>query len=170
MPISKEKHIWKKLCKYQRDELFESPQKLLHAAQLYFQWCDKNTWYRQEAIKSGSDCGRIIDIPVKRPYSISGFCSYIKCSQSYYYKFKKKCSTDFCETIELIENIIETQQFEGAVTGIFNTSIIARKLGLKEQTDITSNGENATFKIEVIDTKTKLQLDNLKSKLQTPKS
>jgi len=68
--------------------------------------------------------------------------------------------------IEHIEDIIETQQFEGAVVGIFNTSIIARKLGLREQTDITTNGQNATFKIEVIDDNTKQQLEELKNRLQ----
>ena len=166
MASHKEKPLWKQQCKYTRDELFGSAEKLLASALMYFEWCDKNTWYKQEPIKSGSECGRIIDIPIRRPYSISGLCSYIKCSQGYYYRFKKTCNDEFKETIDLIEDIIETQQFEGAVTGIFNTSIIARKLGLREQTDITTNGQNATFHIEVIDNKTKQQLEELSAKLK----
>lgn len=165
MSSHKEKPLWKLQCKYPKEELFGSPEKLLSAACSYFEWCDKNTWYKQEPIKSGSECGRIIDIPIRRPYSISGFCAYIRCGQAYYYQFKKKCSTEFNEAIELIEDIIETQQFEGATVGIFNTSIIARKLGLREQTDITSNG-GSNFTIEVIDKKTKQQLEELKNKLK----
>jgi len=165
MAASKEKPLWKTESKFNKEKLFSDRELLYKAAKNYFEWCDKNTWFKQEPVKSGSECGRIIDIPIRRPYSISGFCSYIKCSQGFYYRFKKNCSADFLETIELIEDIIEAQQFEGAVIGVFNTSIIARKLGLREQTDITTNGESATFKIEVKDNKTKQQLEKLKNNL-----
>lgn len=165
MAAPKGNQFWKLRTKHNQKELFESPEFLLKAADEYFEWCDKHQWYKQEAVKSGSECGRIIDIPIKRPYSISGLCVYLNCSQSFFSKFKKKCGSDFTEIINRIENIIETQQFEGAITGIFNTSIISRKLGLKEQTDITSNGQSI-FQIEVIDDKTKEQLERLKEKLK----
>lgn len=165
MAAPKGNQFWKLRNKHNKKALFESPELLLKAADEYFEWCDKHQWYKQEAVKSGSECGRIIDVPIKRPYSISGLCVYLDCSQSFFYKFKKKCNDDFTEVINRIENIIETQQFEGATTGIFNTSIISRKLGLKEQTDITSNGQSV-FQIEVIDTKTKEQLERLKEKLK----
>ncbi|MBF0577965.1 terminase small subunit [Dysgonomonas sp. GY617] len=165
MAAPKGNQFWKLRTKHNRKALFESPELLLKAADEYFEWCDKHQWYKQEAVKSGSECGRIIDVPIKRPYSISGLCVYLNCSQSFFNKFKKKCGSDFTEIINRIENIIETQQFEGAITGIFNTSIISRKLGLKEQTDITSNGQSI-FQIEVIDDKTKEQLERLKEKLK----
>lgn len=169
MAAPKGNKFWKLRNKHGRDKLFESPEKLIEAAQEYFEWCDKNPLYKQEAVKSGSECGRIIDVPIRRPYSLSGLCSYLQCSQSYFSQLKKRSDKLFRDTIENIENIIETQQFEGAVVGIFNTSIISRKLGLKEQTDITSNGESAIFKIEVIDSETKQQLEKLKNKLQQKK-
>jgi hypothetical protein len=165
MAAPKGNQFWKLRNKHGRNKLFESPELLLQSAHEYFDWCDKHTWYKQEAVKSGSECGRIIDIPIKRPYSISGLCVYLECGQNYFYQFKKNCSAEFLEAIERIENIIETQQFEGAVIGSFNSSIIARKLGLREQTDITSNGET-TFKIEVIDDNTKMQLEKLKNNLK----
>lgn len=157
--------FWKLRNKHGRETLFESSELLLQSANEYFEWCDKHTWYKQEAVKSGVECGRIIDIPIRRPYSMSGLCVYLGCSQSYFGSFKKKCTADFREAIERIENIIETQQFEGAVTGQFNASIIARKLGLKEQTDIVAN-DKTVFKIEVIDRKTQKQLAKLKDKLE----
>lgn len=164
MAAPKGNQFWKLRNKYNQQTLFESPELLLQSAYEYFEWCDKHSWYKQEPVKSGAECGRIIDIPVKRPYSISGLCTYLNCSQNHFNKFKKKCDNAFLEIINRIENIIETQQFEGAVTGIFNTSIVSRKLGLKEQTDITSNGESL-FQIEVIDNKTKEEFEKLKEKL-----
>lgn len=165
MPAPKGNQFWKLRNKQGRDTLFETSEKVIDAAFEYFDWCDKHPLYRQEAVKSGSECGRIIDIPIRRPYSLSGLCCYLQCSQNYFYQFKKKSNEKFKEALELIENIIETQQFEGAVVGIFNTSIIARKLGLREQTDITTNGQS-TFKIEVIDKKTKQELEDLRTKLK----
>lgn len=165
MTAPKGNQFWKLRSKHSKKAIFESPQILSATASEYFEWCDKHSWYKQEAVKSGSECGRIIDIPIRRPYSLSGLCAYLGCSQSYLYKFKKKCTTEFAETIEQIENIIETQQFEGVVVGIFNTSIIARKLGLREQADITTTGE-MTLKIEVIEEETRKQLSELKNKLK----
>lgn len=165
MAAPKGNQFWKLRNKHNQQILFESPQLLLQSSLEYFEWCDKHSWYKQEPVKSGAECGRIIDIPIKRPYSISGLCTYLNCSQYHFNKFKKECDHNFLEVIHRIENIIETQQFEGAVTGIFNTSIISRKLGLKEQTDITSNGESI-FQIEVIDKKTKADLEKLRQKLK----
>lgn len=165
MAAPKGNQFWKLRNKHSQQVLFESPQLLLQSALEYFEWCDKHNWYKQEPIKSGAECGRILDIPIKRPYSISGLCTYLNCSQYHFNKFKKACDNEFREVIDRIENIIETQQFEGAVTGIFNTSIISRKLGLKEQTDITSNGESV-FQIEVIDNQTKEELEKLRKKLK----
>ncbi len=165
MAAPKGNQFWKLRNTHNQQTLFESPELLLQSAHEYFEWCDKHDWYKQEPVKSGVECGRIIDIPVKRPYSISGLCAYVGCSQSYFGKFKKTCNPQLLEVINRIENIIETQQFEGAVTGIFNTTIISRKLGLKEHTDITSNGE-PTFRVEVIDNNTKDQFEKLKEKLK----
>jgi hypothetical protein len=44
-----------------------------------------------------------------------------------------------------------TQKFEGATVGAFNANIIARDLGLKDQTDVTTNGndisQNTIFEV-----------------------
>lgn len=158
--------FWKLRTKHDTNTLFESPEILLNAAFEYFDWCDRNTWFKHEAIKSGAECGRIIDIPVKRPYSLSGLCVYLGCSKAVFNRFKQKCNPQFKDIIEQIENIIETQQFEGAVTGAFNSSIVVRNLGLREQTDITSNGESI-IKIEVLDKKTHQQLKLLQERLKS---
>lgn len=165
MAYPRTNRLWKTKNQKNASELFESAEQFNKSSYEYFEWCDKHPLFRQEAVKSGSNTGSIINIPILRPYSLSGLCSYLGCSQSYYTKFKKKCSPDFLEVLEQIETIIETQQFEGATTGIFNSSIIARKLGLREQTDILSDGK-PIFKIEVMDDKTKEELEKLREKLK----
>lgn len=164
MAAPKGNQFWKLRSKHGRNALFNSPELLIASAYEYFDWCDKHTWHKPEAVKSGAECGRIIEVPIKRPYSISGLCVYLGCNPSYLHNFKKRCNDEFREAIEHIETIVETQQFEGAVIGAFNTSIIARKLGLRENIDLSAN-EDVTFKIEVIDENTRKQLENLKQKL-----
>lgn len=137
---------WKLRSSHGRDYLFATPEKMWEAACEYFDWCDRNNWKKNEAIKSGENAGKIIKVPISRPYSMSGLCIYLGCNQGYFYDFKKNCGKDFSDIITRIEEIIETQQFEGAVVGVFNANIIARKLGLSEKTE---NESNITIKNEL---------------------
>lgn len=156
--------FWKLRTRHGRKALFDSAELFVESAYKYFDWCDKHPWHKQEPVKSGAGMGTIIEVPIARPYSLSGLCTYLGCSQGFFHQLKRRSKREFLEALEMIENIIETQQFEGAVVGAFNPSIIARKLGLREQTDITSNGQSM-FKIEVIDEKTKDDLTILETKL-----
>jgi len=54
---------------------------------------------------------------------------------------------EFSAILARIKKIIYEDKFIGASAGIFNQSIIARDLGLKEQTDITSQGEKISTTI-----------------------
>lgn len=130
---------WKLRSKHGRDILFETPEVLWEAACEYFNWCDRNPWNKNEAIKSGDNAGKIIKVPTQRPYSLSGLCIYLNCNQGYFNDFKKndeRCTEDFSVIITRVEEIIETQQFEGATVGVFNANIIARKLGLVDKQDV----------------------------------
>jgi len=78
----------------------------------------------------------------------------LNCSESYFRAFKstlQEKDKDFLTVIEEIERAIYNQKFQGAAGNLLNANIIARDLGLKEQTDITSGGESIkipeTFKI-----------------------
>ena len=58
--------------------------------------------------------------------------------------FEKYRTSGFGEAINKITSRIENQQFEGATVGVFNANIIARKLGLVDKKDVTTNGQNVT--------------------------
>lgn len=137
--------FWQNRSRHGREKLFATPELLLNAAEEYFAWCDENPWYKSEAIKSGDRCGDIVNIPLKRPYTLSGLCVYLDVNETYFRTFRSQLppgEIDFNSVISAIEQIIYTQKFEGAAVGAFNANIIARDLGLKEKSEIdhTSGG------------------------------
>lgn len=141
--------FWKRRSKHGRDKLFASPELLWESACEYFQWCDDNPWVKTK--KSSFDKGEfsgesIEETPTQRPYSKMGWFVYIGCSDTWLVNFKKTATDDFLRVIEQIETIIAKQQWEGASVGAFNANIIARTLGLKEQTEATNTNYNHNSK------------------------
>jgi hypothetical protein len=137
--------FWKRRSKHGRNKLFESPELLLESALEYFQWCDNNPWIKTKS-GSNSNGSFIEEQPTQRPYSKMGWFVYIGCSDSWLREFKKTANNDFLLVIEQIETIIANQQWEGASVGAFNANIIARTLGLKDQTENTNTNINHNSK------------------------
>jgi DNA-packaging protein gp3 len=141
--------FWKLRSKHGRDKLFATPDLLLEAAYEYFEYVTDNPEYESKPMvtSNGSNEGSSIEmakIPVKQPFTLHGLCLFLDCSTSYFRAFKstiKPEDKDFLTVIEKIEEIIYNQKFSGAASGFFNANIIARDLGLKEQTDLTTGGE-----------------------------
>jgi hypothetical protein len=129
--------FWKLRSKHGRNKLFETPQLLLEAAYEYFEWCHEHPWVKTET-NIGINKNYVKSIPTERPFTLSGLCLYCHASSTYWKEFRSNCketSKDFLPVIETIEEIIYTQKFEGAAIGVFNANLIARELGLKEQTE-----------------------------------
>lgn len=154
--------FWKLRSRHGRKKLFETPDLLWEAACEYFQWCDDNPWTSRKVVKKmSSSISKKNDktddnkeyaqqevTPTARPYTLTGLCLYCDTTSAWWYNFKdnvkSKKNEDFISIITRIEEIIETQQFEGACVGAFNASIISRKLGLadKQEIDHTTQGES----------------------------
>lgn len=149
MAAPKGNKFWKSRSKHGRDKLFATPEDLLESAVEYFEWCDNNPW---NTIKeTTSDKYNTTEVkPNQRPYSKGGWYHYIGCSETWLTNFKKECSDDFLRVIEEIENYIQTQQWEGATVGAFNANIIARTLGLKDSSDVTTNGSDINQRPTII--------------------
>lgn len=116
-----------------RDRKYESSDDLLLACYNYFEECDNNPWFKNEAVKSGDNAGKIIKVPTARPYTQSGMFIFIGIDRKTWSSYKN--DEDFLPIITHIEEIIYTQKFEGAAVGAFNANIIARDLGLKDKTE-----------------------------------
>lgn len=141
MGAPKGNQFWKLRSKHGRDKLFATPELLWEAACEYFQWCDNNPWYKIDF--RGKD-NEEVKIPTERPYTLTGLCLYLNCNQAYFRNFKlqlPKDEKDFNAIITRIEEVIETQQFEGAIVGAYNANIIARKLGLSDKAEIEQKKE-----------------------------
>lgn len=131
--------FWKLRASHGRELEYKTPDEMEPRIYSYFQYCDDNPWYKKEAIKSGDRAGELIDIPTARPYTISGLCIHLGISMK---TWKEYCDREDFRTITTYaEETCKTQKFEGAAVGAFNANIIARDLGLKDSTDITSGGE-----------------------------
>lgn len=169
MATPRRNELWKIQSKHDKHILLTSPALLLQAAFEYFAWCDKHPLLKYEAVKSGADCGRILEIPLRRPYSFSGFCVYIGCSESTLEQAKLKNKEDIAETIVRIEDIIRTQLFEGAAVGNFSASIVAKYMG-RDNTDSKDEDveSQSAWHIEVLDEKAKENLLLLREKLSQP--
>jgi hypothetical protein len=143
--------FWKKRAKHGRDKLFATPELLMEAVEEYLTYVDESPWMNKEAIKGGEFAGQIISIPTARPYTLTGLCLYLGCDSSYFRKFKTTCSEDFFTVISRIEDIIVTQQVEGAMVGAFNANLTARLNKISDKTDVEHSGgfelsQKVTFK------------------------
>ena len=161
MSAPKGNQFWRLRSKHGRDKLFSTPQLLWEAACEYFQWCDDHPWMKMEQSRAAGKPGMAIktnksktetvetvraelaELPPARPYSMTGLCLYLNCSEAYFRAFKitadEQKDEDYLTIITRIEHVIETQQFEGATVGAYNANIIARKLGLSEKALIEQN-------------------------------
>ncbi|AMR34169.1 hypothetical protein A0256_23310 [Mucilaginibacter sp. PAMC 26640] len=128
--------FWKKRNKHGREKLFASPKLLMEAVEEYLTYVDDSPWMNKEAIKGGEFAGQIISIPTARPYTLTGLYLYLGCNKHYFNDFKKNCSQDFSEVITRAEEIILTQQVEGAMVGAFNANLTARLNGISEKTEV----------------------------------
>lgn len=152
MAAPKGNQFWKQRSKHGRDKLFASPELLWEAACEYFEWCDTNPFKEQNLINSGPNGGKIVDTDKMRPYTMQGLCLYLNCNTAYFRTFKAQSTDndkDFNTIITRIEEVVYNQKFSGAAAGFLNANIIARDLGLKDNTDITTGGEKFDSTINV---------------------
>lgn len=129
---------WLQRSKHGRDTLFESPELLWQAACEYFQKTDERKWKRKDWV--GKDAVEV-EREVDTPYTMTGLCLYLGCNDSYFRNFlnqERANKAEFSSVIENIKQVIYTQKFEGAAVGTYNANIIARDLGLRDKTELST--------------------------------
>lgn len=131
MAAPKENEFWKLRQTHGRELEYKTPKELAEKIYAYFQWCDDNPWYKNEAIKGGDLAGTLVKIPTARPYTISGLCIFLGISTNTWRSYCGK--EDFLSITTHANEVIYTQKFEGAAVGAFNANIIARDLGLQDK-------------------------------------
>jgi hypothetical protein len=97
-------------------------------------------------------CGKVMEVPISRPYTWDGLCQQLECNTEYFTDFEKslvgkndELSKDFSRIITHIRQTINRNKLEGASVGIFNANIVARELGMIDKKDVTSGGDKITW-------------------------
>jgi hypothetical protein len=141
MGAPKGNEFWKMRSKHGRDTLFASPELLWESACEYFEWCNSNPIVSSKNTASTNGSSNEIK-EFQRPFTRQGLFFFLKCSEDWLRNFKKECSEDFLRVVIAIEQTIDNQQIEHSLVGIFNANLTARIQGIKDQTDVTTNGQS----------------------------
>jgi len=147
MPAPKGNNFYLKRTKF-KEKLFETPKILFEAACEYFKHCDDNPWIKNEPVKSGDMAGQCMQVETSRPYTLSGLCIFLGCSQDTLSNYGgAKGYEEYFGVVKEIKEIVYTQKFEGASVGVFNANIIARDLGLSD--NVKQTGSVVSYNAEV---------------------
>ncbi|HEY1056362.1 MAG TPA: DNA-packaging protein [Emticicia sp.] len=139
MAASKGNIHWRLRTTHGRSRIFKTPKSLVEACNEYFEWCLKNPLKEQQVFHHQ---GQITKTSVNkmRPFSLEGLCNYLDISLNTFKNYEER--EDFLIVTTRVRQIIDNQQFEGAAAGFLNPNIIARKLGLVDKKDMTTDGES----------------------------
>lgn len=133
MAAPKGNKFWEQRSVHGRNPIFATPEELWDAVCEYFQWVDENPLYERKCF-AYQGVVYTEDVPKMRAMTITAMCLALEISHQGWREYCQK--KDFSEVTERIENIIRTQKFEGAAADLLNANIIARDLGLKDNTEI----------------------------------
>lgn len=130
---------WELREKHGREKIL-TPEELFLLAYDYKKHVDENP----TEIEDNKGTKNVNKIKLNRPYNWSAFELFVfeKTGLVKLEDYRKAEGNykDFSEIIHVINNMFFANKFEGAAIGIFKENIIARDLGLKEQTENTIKG------------------------------
>lgn len=126
-----------------KHKYIETPEKLWELFLDYVLNEKNNPMYKQEYV--GKD-GRVEKTPLETPITFEGFECYLSdinvISDLGHYEMNKDGRyTEYVTIVTRIKKNCFVHNFKGASVGLFNANLIARKLGIKESTDVTTNGK-----------------------------
>ncbi|MBE8598209.1 DNA-packaging protein [Xenorhabdus sp. BG5] len=150
MAAPKGNRFWEARSSHGRNPKFGSPDALWQACCEYFAWVDDNPLHETKAFHNQ---GEIVyaKMAKMRAMTLSGLCIFLDISRSTWTEYTKR--EDFSNITTRVEQIIYDQKFSGAAADLLNANIIARDLGLKEQTvndHLSTDGSMSPAKIILV--------------------
>lgn len=163
--------VSKPINKGGRPVLFEKPEDLYQKALDYFAWVDAHPWQDKAASngmteatnKTGESQGKTNSMTqhvkaLRKPYTLYGFCAFANIS-SKWADFRRNYAEreGFLEVLTWIENIVTSEQVEGAMIHRYDGSLVARLNGIADttKTEITGKDGESLFALP------KLSLDDI---------
>lgn len=138
MAARKGNEYWRKRSKHGRDKE-HTPETLMEAACEYFRHVE-STPFKVDKLFSNGTSGQV---KVHKPFTQKGLCLFVNITEDTYRNYQK--DKDFFEVTKEIDLIIYDNKFTGAATGLFNSNIIARDLGLTDKQETKVIAEQPLF-------------------------
>jgi hypothetical protein len=134
-----------------KPKYIDTPERLLELFKDYVKHEADNPMYKVEYV--GKD-GRIEKTPLPTPITFEGFECYlfeleIINDLGDYASNKDGRYSDYATIITHIRNHCFVHNFKGAAVKLFDPNLIARKLGIKDGTDVTTGGDKLNQPITV---------------------
>ncbi|QBY42541.1 DNA-packaging protein [Arsenophonus nasoniae] len=133
MAAPKGNRFWEARSSHGRKPVFENPEQLWQACCEYFEWIENNP-LKEEKVFSYQGEITHTNISKMRAMTISGLCLFLDVADSTWQAYRVK--DGFSAITTQAEKIIYDQKFSGAAADLLNANIIARDLGLKEQSQV----------------------------------
>jgi len=140
--------FWEARSSHGRKAKWEDPDELKAACIEYFEWVTQNPIHEDKVIssKDGPEHASLIKM---RAMTIEGLCVFLGICRNTWKNLSKKSENDpkrddFLRVVSFVESVMHEQKFTGAAAGVLNSNIIARDLGLKDQTQSEVSGPNGT--------------------------
>lgn len=133
MAAPKGNRFWEARSTHGRNPKFESPEALWTACCEYFDWVEANPLWEMKAFAYQGDVTQV-PIAKMRAMTLGGLIIFLDITRQTWATYKAR--EDFITVTTRAEEIIYDQKFSGAAADLLNANIIARDLGLKEQSQV----------------------------------
>jgi hypothetical protein len=136
-----------------KPKLIETPEKLLQLFKDYVKHESENPMYRVDYV--GKE-GKQVKTPLETPITFDGFEVYLFQNEiisdlGHYSCNKDGRYSEYVPIIAYIRKHCYIHNFKGAAVKLFDPNLIARKLGIKDSSDVTTNGESINeIKVNII--------------------
>lgn len=134
MPAPKGNQFWRARSSHGRKPKFSSPEQLWSACEEYFDWVEANPLKSAEVVKYQGKA-KLTEVPKMRAMTISGLCIFLDINKDTWGEYRQR--EGFSDTTTRVDEVIRAQKFEGAAAELLNPNIIARDLGLTDNTHHT---------------------------------
>ena len=129
--------FWKVRSSHGRNPIFKTSEQLWKACEEYFEWVDANPLKEEKIFQYQGEITRG-DISKMRAMTIGGLCIFLDICEKTWANYRN--DSDFLQVVTRVEIVIRNQKFSGAAADLLNPNIIARDLGLKDNSDHTVEG------------------------------
>ena len=120
-----------RLAKTDFVERLDSVMSVRNAYLSYCLWCSKNPIMQNEVIKGGLMAGEVVQTPLERPVTLSGFCSYVGISKVKWNTMRK--SDELGEICALVEESINANLLEKGLVNQTNPILTAKVLKIDDE-------------------------------------